>query len=289
MPAPDTLLTQRLTHCLKDWQKWGLCSQPPSINDCLQISGGYTNTSFLLTTDASRLLIRLEAENSEALDLDRDAEYSIHCMVADAGLSSRVFYRSETKRYWVREYIEGKPLSGVTLSKHQLRKIADVLQKLHSLPVPEGVPVLNIREKANHYWQQLITAPENQSLQRFKTNLQEKLGATPKGALTLCHMDTVPANWIEAEQLYLMDWEYAAAGHPCWDIAAFLQQVNISREDETYFLDSYFQDSPLMNDLPQARLQLDYLSALWFRLQGLVSVEKTEANLQQLLTANYQA
>ncbi|MRI33273.1 hypothetical protein EOPP23_09790 [Endozoicomonas sp. OPT23] len=276
-------LHQRLENCLQDWQQWQLCSQQPSVKDCIQISAGNTNTSFILTTDASRLLIRLEASNSEILGLDRETEFRVHEIANKADLTPRVLFRSLDKGYWVREFIEGQPLPEKGLSRHQLEQVAGVLRELHSLPVPADIPRLIPGEKAEHYWQQLANHPENKPLLSMQQALQTLLGDGLDGALSLCHMDTVPANWLEAEKMYLMDWEYAAAGHPCWDIASFLQQLEINSDDKAFFLEKYFRGSELEEALPKATQQLDYLSALWFRLQGLVSVEKTERIFQDLL------
>ena len=238
-------VSQRLIECLADWQKWGLGIKEPSAADCIQLSAGNTNSSFILTTDASRLLIRLEASNSSVLGLDRETEFKVHEIANHANLTPTILFRCTKKSYWVREFIEGQPLPEKRLSLVQLEQVAQVLRQLHNLPVPSDIPRLIPGEKAAHYWSQLLKHPENNSLMVYQQPLQTKLGNSLDGALSLCHMDTVPANWLEAEKMYLMDWEYAATGHPCWDVASFLQQIALSTEQEAFFLRQYFQGSEL--------------------------------------------
>ncbi len=276
-------VSQRLMECLADWQKWDLEIQKPSAADCIQLSAGNTNSSFILTTDASRLLIRLEASNSSVLGLDRETEFKVHEIANHANLTPTILFRCTKKGYWVREFIEGRPLPETGLSLVQLEQVAQVLRQLHSLPVPSDIPRLIPGEKAAHYWSQLLKHPENNSLMAYQQPLQTKLGNSLDGALSLCHMDTVPANWLEAEKMYLMDWEYAATGHPCWDLAAFLQRVELSESQQNFFLESYFQEKTHDKALIRANDQLAYLSALWFRLQKLISLEETHQILLKLL------
>src|SRR5690554_7182365 len=86
----------------------------------------------------------------------------------------------------------------------------------------------------------------------------------PAGSLALCHMDPTPANWIKTAsgELVLLDWEYAAIGHPWWDIAALIQQVKLSTEDEHELLNAYGIAQGKNWQLAQA--QMDYMSVLWY-------------------------
>src|SRR5690554_7637882 len=68
--------------------------------------------------------------------------------------------------------------------------MANILTKVHQLPVIEGVSVLNIAEKAEHYWN-MIAAAYGTKVLALKDGLQQ-LSGTPSGPLSLCHLDPTP-------------------------------------------------------------------------------------------------
>src|SRR5690554_7735867 len=109
--------------------------------------------------------------------------------------------------------------------------MAHRLKQVHQLPLLQNIPQLKIEEKAEHYWQ-MIEKNYNDDVLKLRPELQHNLAGFPAGKLSLCHMDPTPANWIQiaSGELVLLDWEYAAIGHPWWDIAALLQYAERSEE-----------------------------------------------------------
>tara|TARA_B100001245_G_C22581172_1_gene288885 strand:- start:259 stop:570 length:312 start_codon:yes stop_codon:yes gene_type:complete len=96
-------------------------------------------------------------------------------------------------------------------------------------------------------------------------------------------MDPLPANWIEndAGELILLDWEYAAIGHPLWDIAALFQAAGLSQEQEhSLLLDGLNQKYNA--SWRQAKRQMQYLSVLWYGAQRLWSAEHLAQELSAL-------
>ena len=80
-------------------------------------------------------------------------------------------------------------------------------------------------------------------------------------------MDPTAANWIASEQgLVLLDWEYAALGHPLWDMAGLIQQANLSVKKKAKYCAIRLRPDASWY---RAKAQLRYLEVLWYRAQNL--------------------
>ena len=186
-------------------------AQPPE-----RLCGGLTNRNYLLRGSLGTFVLRLNHQQPEALDLHRDYERAIHQAAADAGISPRVRVISADGHYWLRDYIPGESLDISALDADDLSMMADTLKTCHQLIIA-GVPPMNVAAKAQHYLKHCPEAEQAALTQQIKEVTGVSLSAP-----TLCHMDPLPANWIRdtAGKLWLIDWEYAASGHPLLDYAA---------------------------------------------------------------------
>ncbi|MEQ3633241.1 MAG: choline/ethanolamine kinase family protein [Thalassolituus sp.] len=213
---------------MKDWPTWALNSEPILVRE---LTGGLTNKSYLLQSGERFLVLRINHPNSVDLDIDRHSELTIHHMAAAAKLSPAIIYSDPDSRYWVRDYINGNPLSDLQISPAHLDQMARLLNQLHRLTLAFKTPItrtpitrLDISHKVNHYLQQTTPNEEvhqlRQSLSALMYSHSTQTGE--KTANCLCHMDPLPANWIEASngKLWLLDWEYSAWANPALDYAA---------------------------------------------------------------------
>lgn len=279
-----------LQQILDDWPHWQLCSEAPTLDNISPLPGGLTNHCYLLRLPEGDYVLRVEGRNSRALDINRAAELTIHHLVADQGLTPVIRFRSESGHYWIRDYVPGTPLTNPQLDLRLLLTMAQQLQQLHQLCPPAGIPKLSISEKAGHYWD-IITAQfaimdrmtaAADELLALRGPLQSLLSGAPDNQRCLCHMDPTAPNWIQTadNKLVLLDWEYAAIGHPLWDLAALLQGVDLSADDEQTLLQAYGLKH--YRGWEFAKTQMSYLAALWYRAQGLWSDRELIAYLNGL-------
>lgn len=271
-------LPQPLLNILADWQLWQLCKQQPSAEQIKAMPEGLTNQAYLLQLDSGSYVLRIASSNSKKLDINRQSEFQIHQCLAEVGLTAKVRYKAPDNSYWLRDYVEGHSLTAADLTMPNLRQMVKTLKQVHQLPIHQDTPQLKIEEKAEHYWQMIENNCSN-SLLELRLKLQRNLAGFPTGKLSLCHMDPTPANWIQTAsgELVLLDWEYAAIGHPCWDIAALLQYAEISTVEKQELLNKYGIQPGQSWRLAQA--QMEYMSILWYGAQGY----RTEAKLKQEL------
>lgn len=275
-------LPQPLLNILADWQQWQLCEQPPTAEQIKAMPEGLTNQAFLLQLDSGNYVLRIASSNSEKLDINRHAEFQIHQCLAQAGLTAKIRYKAPDNSYWLRDYVEGRSLTAADLTMPNLRLMVQTLKQIHQLPVLLETPQLKIEDKAEHYWQ-MIEKNYSADVLKLRPELQHNLAGFPTGKLSLCHMDPTPANWIQTAsgELVLLDWEYAAIGHPWWDIAALLQQAPLSQSEQQELLNSYGIHPDQNWCLAQA--QMDYMTVLWYGAQNYWAENKLKQALKNLL------
>jgi len=227
--------TQQLLHqTLSKWQSWQvegltLSSQPQPIRE---LSGGKTNRSFLVASGAFEAVVRINAANSESLGIDRNREQKILQLLQPTGTVPRLFFSD--MQAMVSAYCQGQHWVD---SAENRRKLNAALAQIQAVSVPD-------LERRNYV--DYCTAYINQ-LNLVDQPLVEKIlsaaSAVDKSYWTpvICHHDLVPENIIvTAEGLMLLDWEYAAMGHPALDYMHLYQSApgqDSSRQDDLILTD----------------------------------------------------
>lgn len=275
-----------LTDVLDDWPLWGISKQPISANQISILEGGSTNRCYQLSLESGEYIIRISAANTAELGIDRNVEKTIHQLVSSLNFTSAIRYCDDENRYLIRDYIEGEVLSDNVedMSHNTLSYMVEQLKALHQVPVEIDLPVVNISEKAEAYWQMLATQQPNNEILKMKPLMQVAMSEPPAGDFCLCHLDPVLANWLyTAEGLQLLDWEYAGLAHPLWDLAALFQGIKHSfqqlekksKKNSHSEIEQNLENKILtlygVSDLVawrRACMQMEYLSSLWYQAQA---------------------
>ncbi|WP_341938948.1 phosphotransferase [Marinimicrobium sp. C2-29] len=216
MPGEDKFLP--LETALDTWRDWGLAlEQRPAVMG--PVPGGRTNRSYQLRAPelGHDLLLRINNPQGQRLGIDRHREVEILRTVADAGLTLGACYWEPEQRFTVFRHIEARTWNAQDFADPgQRRRLLECLRLAHSLR--PSVPRRRYYDYLNHYWQQLERAEAvEDELRNEWQNFVPHLWAFDQAGWTPCltHHDLIPENVLETpERLYLIDWEYAAPGHP---------------------------------------------------------------------------
>lgn len=206
-----------LEETLSNWQCWDVeLPFKPVVEKKLQ--GGRTNQSFLVKAGVSHAVVRINAENSQCLGIDRLREAKILSHLQPLWCIPKTLHISE--RVLVSEYISGRCWRADDLN-HQLQreKLSRLLSTIQQLPLPENITRRNYFDYCQNYIDQLPLSHQKKHSE-FINRLQRVTKDIDKACWqpVICHHDLVPENIIESEQgLFLLDWEYAAYGHPALD------------------------------------------------------------------------
>lgn len=280
----------KLADILDDWPLWGISTKPIEPHQVKVLIGGLTNSCYQLSLETGEYIIRISADNTQALGIDRHVEKTIHQWVSRLNFTSAIRYCDDEDRYWIRDYIEGEVLSDnvAAMSQNTLVYLVEQLKALHQIPVEIDLPVVNISEKAEAYWKMLEQRDPENDIIKMKPLMQVAMSEPPAGDFCLCHLDPVLANWLYTQDgLQLLDWEYAGFAHPLWDLAALYQGIKhgimqfISPASDGISNNSHpeiekdLEENILalygVTDLVawrRACVQMEYLSSLWYQAQG---------------------
>lgn len=276
----EQLTTNNLAHILEDWPLWGLSKSPIRRDQVKPLTGGLTNICYHLMLEGGDYILRINAANTIALGINREREKAIHQLAADQEFTSKMRYCAADHSYCVRDYIVGEVLAEEIknpgdLSDRLLAHLVETLKSLHQLPITLSLPAISISDAAESYWQMLEANNPDDELLKMKPLMQVAMQEPPAGNFCFCHMDPVLANWLyTATGLQLLDWEYAGLGHPLWDLAAFVQAIKAQFSldvDPIEAIEEKIITLYGITDLAawrRAKLQMEYLSSLWYRAQS---------------------
>ncbi|MDC3332884.1 phosphotransferase family protein [bacterium] len=269
----DTQLQSSLTTALAQWPEW--CVAKPVL--LRQLHGGLTNTSFLIEVNNDLQVLRLNAVNGKALDLNRELERDVFTLASNAGISAALLYCSPRLDYLVYRYVAGHHVQPADVNTELfIPKLAALLTSIHQLPAVSRR--LNIRDKAKTYWQQ-IDASNGMfaNLQAITPNIERHID-TAIALNTLpcvCHHDLLAENIIvtETNNLLAIDWEYAAMGDAFFDLAVVVEGLALNTDQTESLLSAYMgTNSPVQlinaqQRLLHSRIVYSYISLLWYGVQ----------------------
>lgn len=262
------------TSALATWRLWS-DSEPELVH---QLNGGLTNHSYLIQAKDKQWVLRINADNSAELDLNRVLESQILSLPGMALLGSRLVYCDPDVKFLVVEYLPGTvwPEGGFR-SQEDITDLAILLNATHQLEVVEGR--LDCQQKANNYWQHINSSTSlAQAIKKIQPAMawhfdQARVACE---AYTLCHNDLLAGNLISADDgcLYAIDWEYAAMGDPYFDLAVIVEGHELDTCQSQLLLKAYI-GGVIAVDLDRAQQRLfhsriiyGYLTLLWSVLQN---------------------
>lgn len=208
---------QLLQQTLSNWQSWQTgslkapLSQPQIVKELV---GGRTNKTYLVAAGDFSAVVRINAENSVQLGIDRQREAQILDLLQPTGLTPRVYFISDD--VLVSEFIEGPTLSAGSMQEsHAMHGLTNALLTIQGIQMPGS------RRNYLKYCRDYIAQLSGETVSNTVVEQIEQAAIDVDNAdwePVICHHDMVPENIIQNERgLFIIDWEYAALGHPGLD------------------------------------------------------------------------
>ncbi len=201
-----------------------------------QISVGPVSDGFLVEHGGTEYVLRIDRPIAATLGLDRHAEATVAAAMGEQGIGPRLEFADPGTGVLVTEYLPGRSWSVSDLDDPgNLRRLAGLLRRLHGMQAI-GKPFA-LRSNLTHY-AGLVGTAEAQQIAGEADVLLRRLSADDS-RLCLCHNDLTSANILDSGSLHLIDWEYAAIGDPCFDLATVIQHHALTEEQAEGLLTAY--------------------------------------------------
>jgi thiamine kinase-like enzyme len=263
---PERELIERL-------RKLGLIRRPFSIE---RISGGLSNHNFAVRTGGQAYFVRI-CQELPLLGIDRRNEMVCHQAASLRGLAPEIIYHE--RGLLITRFIEGRTLDPVAVrDPGMLPRLAALLGHLHEgweLVTGEvlyfcAFQTVRTYARTAARLQALLPSDIDQILEDITLLSRRVAPFRP----VLCHNDMLPANLIDdGRRLWLLDWEYAGAGHPLFDLAHASTATSLSLDQQRALLQTYPGRLPAeaLAELQIYRVVALLRETLWSTIQTVAS------------------
>jgi thiamine kinase len=206
------------------------------------LRGGVANRSYRLHAGEDDLVLKLAGHASGSLGASLRAEVAMQSLAAGAGLAPAVVFAKEARGFIVSRHAPGRAPSAAEMQDLRLlRRVGAWIADLHRLAAPQGVPVVDIGERAAGYLARARTARPDAFLDHLARELDDRRARLPPPARRApCHHDLHRRNFIDdGTRLVVVDWEYAGPGDPAADLASCVSYHALAGARAAALLEGY--------------------------------------------------
>lgn len=251
------------------------------------LRGGMTNQNYRVDAGKKSYVLRISGDNTELLGISREYEYRTQTIAGELGIAPEVVAFIEPEGYLVTKFIEGRSIPAEELKQPQnLARIASILNEIHAMPSIPGVfsPFLVVRNYTKIAQEHNVTFPEKFDWLINQMNDAETAMMNTSRIQRPCHNDLLNGNFLLANKLYILDWEYAGMGDVFFDLANFSNNHELSEDEDHFLLDCYFGrvSSQSIAHMNIMKMMSDFREAMW----GLVQVRISDLDFDFLGYAN---
>ncbi len=250
--------------------------------DIHSLGGGSFNETYRVVRGGTAYALRFSPPRGRDLGIDRVWEAQVLGCATNAGLAPTVEYFDPPRGILISRWVEGRFWTPALVRQDAyLRRLADLVRRIHGLPMPVPTRVrspLNwIDQYATAALRAGIAAPGGAALRAIADARLAELARLPGVPCVLCHGDLHTLNLIEKipdrgcysesePSLVLLDWEYAHAADPLWDLAGWIANNDLEHDISHELLTIYTGHEPSPHQRQRLALLCwlyDYVCLLW--------------------------
>ncbi len=223
-----------------------LKAEPKEIKDITPIKAGLTNKSFAFTLRNGRYVYRNPGKNTTGY-IDRKREKFALEAAKRLGLDNSYLYEDENEGWKISYYINiTEPFD--FKNKSHIEKLCTYMKTLHNSGIRYGT-AFDYFDEADKLIERLkildYTAAEEITALRERIRVLDEQNKKDNWPTVLCHNDIYEPNLlVSADNLYIIDWEYAGDSDKGYDISKLFTSNNAPLEDVDNYLTYYFGRPP---------------------------------------------
>jgi len=245
--------------------------------DIRRLGLGLVNETYKVLRNGHAYALRVAGADPYALGLDHAWEARLLASAARADLAPALEYCDPQRGILVARWVEGRPWTPEDVRRRpNIARIARLARRIHALPMPLPARVMNPAKWIDYYRaalvrrrmsaESLVKPADPAAVDRRLTLLAELPGAPP----VVCHSDLHVLNLIDrGRSLVLLDWEYAHASDPLWDLAGWSANNDLEDGLKHDLLANYTGRAPTGDEWSRLQLLIwlyDYVCLLWSEL-----------------------
>ena len=220
-----------------------------AITNIEALKKGMTNRSFLFSCQGEKYIMRIPGEGTGKL-INREQEAAVYKRLDGRDICDDIIYIDPKSGYKITRYFEGTRVCD-PLVETDLRRCMEKLRSFHrlGLKVEHTFDIFGQIDFYESLWN------GHPSVYRDYARTKEKILSLSSyieqhaEPYVLTHIDAVPDNFLfvldenGAEQIRLIDWEYAGMQDPHVDIAMFCIYALYDRRQVDHLIDLYFENA----------------------------------------------
>ncbi|HLQ74128.1 MAG TPA: choline kinase family protein [Bacillota bacterium] len=240
-----------------------------AIKNIVATNAGITNESFFITINDEDFIVRLPGTGTEEL-VDRKAEEASLIYGTSIGLNPEtIYFNAQTGIKITRKIEHAQMLTPEKAREGKIMKrLIQTFQTLHQAN-NEMTHIFNPFTQIKYYESLIkdtgIEIHEDvKQLRNDYLHLREQYEASSI-EIVPCHIDPVAENILldGQEAIHLIDWEYSGSFDPMWDLATLFQSLQLTEEEEKFFLTHYFEREPTEDELKRLLLNKIFFNYMW--------------------------
>lgn len=210
--------------------------------ELMPLKQGMTNDSFIFSINNERYIIRVPGVNTEKI-INRHEEYDVYQAIKNEKFVEPVVYIDRDKGYKISKFIENSH----TVNPKDWNEINACLKRLKEFHGQSHrvEHYFDVFEHINYYESLMPNTSKYEDYKETKKNIEslEPIIENLVKDWTLCHIDAVCDNFLvtENQDVYLIDFEYAAMQDPDLDVAMFIVYSLFNRQEIDRIIDIYFE------------------------------------------------
>lgn len=245
---------------------------------------GLTNQNYLLHIDGENFVLRIPRIDSTQVVFRHHEAMALQAIKYE-NMDVETIYYDEKSGYKLTRYLPDAKTYQESNCLNKIEKVAALMKHFHALhkTIDESFhPIERLKQ-----YQSYVQHPQY-NLQPYAFVIEKV--AQLHNPHVLCHNDWVDGNILfDKDNIYLIDYEYAANNDPLFDVMSFLTENDITdKEERERFYKVYFHK---MNDITRQQLAIweMFHHMLWCTWAMMMWDTRKEAMYQTIARNKYDA
>ena len=193
---------------------------------------------FLCNFNDIKSVIRVDFDLPNWLKEQRASEFKILNFLKTKTQNQKILYHDLDRGILIREFHEGKEISYSDIRrKENLISLGKEIKKVHEIKV-DNVAINNFENAIENYRDTLKNKIKNNWYLNQGFKIFDSLSYR-KEQIIFSHNDLNRENILFNKKYFFIDWEYASANSPYFDLASIISSYDFNDEEIGYLFDGY--------------------------------------------------